>query len=160
MDADMSRIGKVQTVMGLIEPEQMGITMMHEHLLIDMRCRYAPGEEATAVAFGEAPFTPELRTDILHNPMGNRDNVLMLSEREAIDEALYFKQAGGGTVVDTTTLGLGRDPLALRRISSATGLHVSMATGYYVYLSHPADMDSRTEDQLFEGMVHDIEVGV
>ena len=36
------RVGKVQTVLGLIEPEQMGTTLMPEHLLIDMRCRYLP----------------------------------------------------------------------------------------------------------------------
>ena len=154
------RVGKVQTVRGLIEPDQMGITLMHEHLLIDMRCRYAPSPEASGVAFGESLVSFRRLTDILHDPLGNRDNVVMLDEGESIQEALVFKQAGGGTMVDTTTLGLGRDPAALRRISAATGLHVSMGAGYYVYLSHPPDMDDRSEGQLYEQMVRDIDEGV
>src|SRR5262245_30918777 len=117
-----ARVGKVQTVRGLVEPEQMGITLMHEHLLIDFRCRMVEPTEATRVRVSQAAFSPHNRTDILHNPFGNLDNLLMLDEQEAVEEAMEFKLAGGGTVVDTTTVGLGRDPEALRRISAATGL--------------------------------------
>jgi predicted metal-dependent phosphotriesterase family hydrolase len=28
-------IGKVQTVLGIIDPKEMGITITHEHLLVD-----------------------------------------------------------------------------------------------------------------------------
>src|SRR2546428_12337594 len=35
-----------------------------------------------------------------------------------------------------------------------------MGAGYYVGISHPADMDSRSEEALCAEMVHDIEVGV
>src|SRR5262245_35722137 len=154
------RVGKVQTVRGLIEPAQMGITMMHEHLLIDFRCRLSHGPEATRVRFAQAPVTPKIRTDVLHEPFGNLDNLLMLDEQEAIEEAMELRWAGGGTVVDTTTVGLGRDPQALRRISAATGLNVSMGAGYYVRLSHPPDMDSRSEDQIFREIVHDVDEGV
>ena len=33
-----SLFGKVQTVLGLIKPEDLGVTLMHEHLLIDQSC--------------------------------------------------------------------------------------------------------------------------
>src|SRR5689334_6475455 len=101
----MERVGKVQTVLGLIEPEQMGTTLMHEHLLIDMQCRYAPPEGDPAV--GDRPYTVERRMDILYEPTTNRDNLMLLDEQESIAEILQFKNAGGGTVVDTTTIGIG-----------------------------------------------------
>ena len=154
------RSGKVQTVRGLIEPAEMGVTLMHEHLLIDWRHRFTPPAEASRVAFSRARVTPELRAAILHEPLDNLDNLLLLDEQDAVDEALRFTHAGGGTLVDMSNRGLGRDPLALRRISAATGLHVSMGAGYYVGISHPPDMDSRTEDELCAEMVRDIEVGV
>jgi phosphotriesterase-related protein len=157
---EAERIGKVQTVRGLIEPQQMGITLMHEHLVIDLRHRYSPPDEASRIVFGEAPVTPERLWDVQYDPFGNLDNVVLFDEQTAIDEVMQFKLAGGGTIVDTTTRGLGRDPLALRRISAATGLHVTMGAGYYVYMSHPPDMDERTEDQLFEEIVRDVDVGV
>jgi phosphotriesterase-related protein len=84
--------------------------------------------------------------DILYDAFGNLDNTMILDEQEAIDEVMLFRRAGGFTIVDTTTLGLGRDPLALRRISPATGLNISMGAGYYVEMSHPKDMDQRSED--------------
>lgn len=157
---DALRTGKVQTVGGLIEPEQMGITLMHEHLLCDLSCRFEPHPEASRIVFGQARFSPELRTDILYDAFGNLDNTMILDEQESIEEVMRFKLAGGGTIVDTTTLGLARDPLALRRISAATGLHVSMGAGYYVHLSHPSDMDERSEEQIYEEIVRDVEVGV
>ena len=30
------RTGKIQTVLGLIEPDELGVTLAHEHSLIDM----------------------------------------------------------------------------------------------------------------------------
>ncbi|MDI1430830.1 phosphotriesterase family protein [Polyangium sorediatum] len=152
------RVGKVQTVLGLIEPEQMGTTLMHEHLLIDMRCRYLPPEGDPSL--GELPYAIERRMDILSDPAGNRDNVMLLDEQEAIAEILEFKKAGGGTVVDTTTLGIGRDPRALARIAETTGLHVTMGAGYYAAVSHPSDMDALSEGEIYEQIVREVNEGV
>ncbi len=154
------RIGKVQTVRGLIEPHEMGITMMHEHLVMDFRHRYGPPAEIGRIVLADAPLTVERRMDVLYDPFGNIDNLKLFDEQTAIDEVMQFKLAGGGTIVDATTVGLGRDPFALRRISAASGLHVSMGAGYYVYISHPPDMDERSEDSIFEEIVHDVNLGV
>ena len=54
-----------------------------------------------------------------YDPFRNRDNLELLDEDTAVSEALLFKRAGGGTVVDVTTLGIGRDPLAPRPESPA-----------------------------------------
>lgn len=153
-----ARAGKVQTVLGLIEPEQVGMTMMHEHLLIDMRCRYQPPEGDPAA--GELPYAIERRTDILYDPAGTRDNLALLDEQEAIAEALELRKGGGGTLVDTTTIGIGRDPEALARISRASGLNVTMGAGYYSAISHPSGMDDMTEDAIFEQIVREVEEGV
>ena len=39
----------------------------------------------------------------------------------ATGELQRFKRAGGSTLVDMTTVGIGRDPLALKKIASRTG---------------------------------------
>ncbi|MAT08623.1 MAG: aryldialkylphosphatase, partial [Chloroflexi bacterium] len=36
--ASTERTGKIQTVLGLIEPDELGITLTHEHALIDLSC--------------------------------------------------------------------------------------------------------------------------
>ena len=88
------------------------------------------------------------------------DGSRMFEETVAIEDVLEFKHAGGGSFVDTTSVGIGRDPLALTRISRATGLNVVMGSSYYVTYSHPPDMDERTEDQLTDEIVTDVTVGV
>ncbi len=86
--------------------------------------------------------------------------MVLLDEQMAVEETLKFKLAGGGSLVDVTSIGIGRDPLALARISRATGLNLIMGGGHYVPWAHPADMDERTEESITDDLVKDITVGV
>ena len=43
----------------------------------------------------------------------SRDDLTLLDEALAIEEAGHFSAAGGETIVDLTSRGLTRDPLAL-----------------------------------------------
>ena len=62
--------------------------------------------------------------------------------------------SGAGTNLESFAL------LLRTRISRATGLNVVMGGGYYVPLSHPADMDALSEDSIYEEIVRDVTVGV
>ena len=52
--------GAVQTVFGPIEPSELGITLTHEHLLIDLRCYWSEPEEAGARAYVDNPVKIDL----------------------------------------------------------------------------------------------------
>jgi phosphotriesterase-related protein len=91
--------------------------------------------------------------------MENIDNMQLLDEQEAINEAMLFKKVGGRTIVDVTNVGLGRDPQALARVARATGLNIIMGTGYFLEGSHPKDMPVKTEEQLLEEIVRDVTEG-
>jgi phosphotriesterase-related protein len=97
---------------------------------------------------------------VRHNFSSNFDNLQLLDERVARDEALLFKHAGGQTFVDPTNRGLARDPLALARVARATGLNIIMGSGYYVDAAHPPDMDRRTADDITRELVTDLTEGV
>ena len=71
-----------------------------------------------------------------------------------------YKQFGGDTIVDATSLGIGRDPVGLARISRATGVNVIMGGSHYVDQAHPEDMGERAEEEIFEKIVEDVTVGV
>ena len=152
--------GRIQTVLGPIEPEQLGITLMHEHMLIDTTCYFREPEEATLRTLRDMPFYPEMtsRSDGLYNH--HLDGSRMFDETAAIEEVLEFKHVGGSSFVDTTPVGIGRDPGALARISRATGLNIVMGSSYYVTYAHPPDMDDRTEDQITAEIIADVTVGV
>ena len=151
--------GHVQTVLGPIEPAAMGVTLPHEHLLIDFKVMFAEPAAASDTGRAWEPVSLANLGWVRQNFNGNLDNLRLTDERLAADEIALFKQAGGQTVVDPTPKALARDPLALARIARATGLNVVMGAGYYVASSHPPDMDRRTVDELAREMIADVAAG-
>ena len=154
------RTGKVQTVNGPLEPSELGITLMHEHVFCDLRARFREPAEITKRAFAHRPFETRDRWRVTANPLSNLDNLMVDNMEDAVNELLDFKKAGGRTLVDQTTRGLGRDPDAIRAVSNLTGLNIIAGTGYYVEMTHPADMPTRSEESLAEEMTREILQGV
>ncbi len=152
--------GHVQTVLGTIAPTQMGITLPHEHLLIDFKVMFAEPASASDKGRAYEPVSLANLGWVRQNFNANLDNLRLTDEQVAADEILLFKHAGGSTVIDPTPKTLARDPLALARIARATGLNVVMGAGYYVAASHPPDMDKRSVDDLAREMIADVTTGV
>jgi len=151
---------KVQTVLGLVAPEDLGITLPHEHLVSDGSCWFVEPSEATEISMVHHPVTLDILWWLRYHLFQNMDDLLLLDEQEAIEEARRFKLAGGNSIVELSSIGLGRDPAALARISRATGLNVIMGSGYYLAVSHGPEMDAKTEEQISGEIVRDITVGV
>lgn len=152
--------GMAQTVLGPVEPATLGPTSTHEHLLIDFICMFTPPSEASEKHKAYQPVALENLGWVSYNPFRNHDNLLLLDIETAISEAMLFKRAGGGTIVDATTIGIGRDPKALAGIARATGLNVVMGAGYYVDAVHPEDMNDKTEADVAQEIVAEITTGV
>ncbi|MBM3948845.1 MAG: hypothetical protein FJ312_06350 [SAR202 cluster bacterium] len=152
--------GKIQTVLGPIEPDQLGITQTHEHLLIDMNCYFEAPDAASERAWITADVTIENLSGAYRRWNYMPNAVQLFDEKVAIQEVLEFKYAGGNSLMDTTNIGLARDPLALTRISRATGLNVIMGASHYVPASYPADMDKRSEQAITDQIIRDLTVGV
>jgi phosphotriesterase-related protein len=154
------RSGQIQTVLGAVAPGAIGITLPHEHLLIDFTVMFAEPAAAIDKARAQEPVSLGNLGWVRQHFNASLDNLRLLDEQVAQDEIRLFEQAGGQTVVDPTPKTLGRDPHALARIARATGLNVVMGAGYYVAASHPADMDRRTVDELAREMSADVTSGV
>jgi phosphotriesterase-related protein len=152
--------GQAQTVLGPIAGEAMGITLPHEHLLIDFEVMFREPANGSERGLARQPVSLANLGWVRHNFSSNLDNLQLLDERVARDEALLFKHAGGQTFVDPTNRGLARDPLALARVARATGLNIIMGSGYYVAAAHPPDMDRRSADDLTRELVTDLTEGV
>src|SRR5712692_6857504 len=152
--------GQVQTVLGSIRADEIGVTLPHEHLLIDFEVMFVEPTAPRDKARSREPVSLANLGWVRQNFNANLDNLRLVDEQVAQDEILLFRDAGGRTVVDPTPKTLSRDPLALARIARATGLHVVMGAGYYVAASHPPDMDRRTVDDLAREMIADVTSGV
>jgi phosphotriesterase-related protein len=124
----------VQTVLGPIDPADLGITLPHEH---------------TQIALWHIPA----RWDYWQL---TRDEPLILEELGA------FRDAGGRSLVDLTLPGVGRDPAWLAGIARATALNVVMGCGWYRGAYYPAEarIDRRSVDDLAEELVREATDGV
>jgi phosphotriesterase-related protein len=152
--------GKALTVLGAVDGGALGITLPHEHLLIDFAVMFKEPPAASDKGLAYQPVGLSNVGWVRQNFNANLDNLRLLDEQTARDEIMLFRHAGGQTVVDPTNVSLSRDPLALARISRATGLNIVMGAGYYVAASHPADMDRRSEDSIVAEIVREVTVGV
>ncbi|WP_288192174.1 phosphotriesterase-related protein [uncultured Phyllobacterium sp.] len=148
------------TVNGPIAAEALGITLMHEHILNDCRCWWhapkTPERQYLAGGFVCMEILGELKQD----PFVNKHNITLDDEPLAISELRAFANAGGKTVVEPTCRGIGRNPLALRRIAKAAGLNVVMGAGYYLGSSHPAEVAAMTVGDIANEIVREAVEGV
>jgi predicted metal-dependent phosphotriesterase family hydrolase len=95
---------RVNTVLGPIKPDTLGVTLMHEHILVDFvgADRIAPGRY-------------------------DAEEVI----RTALRYLRKLRDAGCRTLVECTPAFLGRNPALLTRLSEASRLQIVTNTGIY-----------------------------
>ncbi|CAL8313046.1 N-acetyltaurine hydrolase [Gadus morhua] len=146
--------GKVLTVLGPIDPDQLGRTMTHEHLTMTFECCYfspPPGDQV------ENPFQMQHMFWLRQNPYGNHENLLLKQENSAVrEELLAYKKAGGGAMVENTTTGIDRDLPTIRQMSKETGVHVIGGAGYYVDATHTEATKRMTVEELSVVMADEV----
>jgi phosphotriesterase-related protein len=152
--------GKAMTVRGAVPLDALGTTLMHEHLLLDARSWWHRPTEPERLHLTGAPVHAGIIGELRMDPFASLDNCRLDDEKLAIAELLPFKALGGATVVDPTCRGIGRDPLALKRISEATGLNVVMGAGYYLQGSQPPAVAQMSADAIADEIVRDALEGV
>ena len=123
----------IQTVLGAIKPEELGITLMHEHVL----CDFGGADQA-----GPGRYDPE-------------EVVLVM-----LPHLISLRQAGGNTLVDCTPNFLGRDVSLLKRLSEESRLHLITCTGYYKGVSLPRQVAESSADQVTATLVAEAEEGI
>lgn len=151
---------RAQTVLGPIEPSKLGITLTHEHLVADQTIYFQLPTQANEREYATSPVNLQNLAWVRFHPYLNKDNLRLDDEELMVKEVSRFKNAGGCTIVDPTSNGIGRDPEALRRISLRTGLNIIAGSGYYVSLTHPRDIGSKSIGDIRDEIVRDIRVGI
>jgi phosphotriesterase-related protein len=121
--------GQVQTVLGAVAPGDLGFTLPHEHTKCSL-------------------WWIENRWDYWE---------LIGDEPRINEELAAYKALGGGTLVDVTPIGIGRDLARLARLSQATGLHIVAGAGWYRQAYYPAEarIDRRSIDDLADEIVQE-----
>ncbi|XP_033114628.1 phosphotriesterase-related protein-like [Anneissia japonica] len=151
--------GKIQTVLGPIDPSTLGRTLTHEHLhMTYTSCFQAPRDEDREMI--DAPIVMRNLNHIKHFPYSNKANLNLHSDGDAIIEELeMFKKRGGSCIVEVSPIGIGRNIKTLADYSKKTGVHIVSGTGYYLACSMPPEMDTMKEEEIVAGMKYDLTEG-
>lgn len=134
----------ITTVRGDMEPEQLGFTLSHEHLIQDM-----------GVFSGIRQFLPpvdakktELKNENMRFLWGSgafyNEEVLRCDTDEylemIINEVAYYKEAGGSSIIECSVQGLNGRPFTdLVTISEKTGVHIIAGLGFYTAATMPKE---------------------
>ncbi len=120
----------IQTVLGPIEASQLGRTMAHEHLSVD-----------------------------LGSVRGDEDSVFTASDL-VFGEMSRLSAVGVQSVVEVSCIDMGRDVRALELISRESGLNVICSTGFYLEKYHPAWLADAPVSRIEESMRAEFEQGI
>ena len=129
----------IQTVLGPIDPDRLGVCLPHEHIWCDQRL----GPRADLLA-ATRPESTYMRLD---------DFDVMVSELRA------YRQAGGEAMVDVTCDGWGRDLDVLARLSETCGVHIVATSGFYIEPHIPGFVHEWSTGRLADHMTREIEAG-
>lgn len=148
--------GRVMTVRGPILVSDMGVTLMHEHILVDASGKWVPPSATEDLYLIDRQVSIEILGDLRMNPLACRDNCRITDQNIAVEELMRFKNLGGQTVVDPTNIGIGRNPEALKHISDLTGLNIIMGAGYYLDPTLPPYVAKESIEQLCRRIEYDL----
>jgi len=150
----------IETVWGAIPPEDLGITLMHEHTVSDLRCLAKEPAEASMKKLFEGLVTIEVLGALRRDPTRCKDNLVLADEDLVANELMWFRRWGGRSIIDLTLPGTGRDPYAQRKISAATGLNIIAATGWYTEPTFPDFIKDKSVEELCDIMVKELVEGI
>jgi predicted metal-dependent phosphotriesterase family hydrolase len=127
---------QVMTVTGPIDAQRLGLTLMHEHVMVDF------------IGAGK-----------VSRDRYNSDEVFGI----ALPHLKRIRELGCRTFVDCTPNWLGRDAALLQRLSKASGLQIVTNTGYYGARSHqflPAHVERETSEQIAARWIAEFKDGI
>jgi phosphotriesterase-related protein len=99
-----SPISKINSVTGEFSIDSLGLTLIHEHMLVDF-----------------------IGADSINSDRWNRDSVV----QKVLPYLLEVKKHGVKTILDCTPSFLAKDPLLLKELSEKSGIQILTNTGYY-----------------------------
>lgn len=152
--------GRVMTVRGPISAHDLGITLMHEHVFIDLSFLWDSPTSEWQRPLVDGEITLANRGLLQVDPYVSRTNLVLDDLDLAVAELAPFRQLGGGSVVDLTITGIRPQPARLRQVSEQTGLHIVAGGGCYTQRSHPPEVAALSEAQLLERLLHEIANGL
>lgn len=120
----------IRTVLGDVNPQDLGITYCHEHIIMDLS-------------------SVRLEQDSILSDRQDMESELQLAQ-----------QHGVASVIEVTNIGMGRNVVLLQEIARNLQLHIICSTGFYKEEYYPTYIISKSPAEISELMVREIQRGI
>ena len=150
----------LRTVLGDVDPSEMGVTLPHEHILCDSSAWFRQPTDPLGVLLAGAEPTLENLWWMRQYPNSNRPLLCLDDVDVAVRELDAYAELGGRTVVDLSCVGLGGQPEQLAVVSRRTGLNLVLGAGFYVAASLSEEVRQATVDDLATRIIRDLTEGI
>ncbi|MFW5896765.1 MAG: hypothetical protein ACOCVQ_01615, partial [Bacillota bacterium] len=130
----------IRTVLGDIDPGDLGFCQTHEHTWCDFR-------------LAERDY---LNGTVVQDPT----NTMIFDDKERmIEELKAYYEMGGRALVDVTTNHWRLDSETLKELSEESGVKIVITGGFYIEPTLPKWLDDLSLDEVTEKMVAEVEEG-
>lgn len=150
------------TVNGDISTEELGVTLTHEHLSLNLDKFFTPLPSQYAKYVNEK-ITAENFKFIKQYPYCNKFN-LRLDDKESEEAVMIdvaeFKNLGGGSIVENTNYELDRNLEFLHQVAQKTGVNVIAGTGHHIEISQRVQTLNMRVEEIVDLYSREIEEGV
>ena len=120
----------IRTVLGDIGRDDLGFTLAHEHLILDL------------------------------NRVRNDGVSFIQDIDEVVPEIQMAQKQGIEAVFEVSTIDLQRDVKKLKQISEMTGLKIVCSTGYYLSEYHPKWLDDASKEEIADVYIKELTEGI
>lgn len=148
------------TVNGEIKKEDLGVTLPHEHLFISSMYEFKGPYEAVKEKISNQKLTIKNLYFAINNPWSIKDNLLLNDEKLATSEVVKFKEVGGSTIIEVSSIGCGRSPKAIRNVSINAGVNIIIGCGYYLEETLPQWVFKKSKSDLIKEIINEIYYGI
>ena len=153
--------GYVQTILGPVKKEDLGITLPHEHLFNDLSGCVDEPFYAYSDLIKDKPVSPAIAYGLRYDPYCNKDNMAEKEVPDVVAEVQNLMSVGGKSLVDATgSRSIGRNVPKMLEVAKQTGLQVIAATGYYLSKFETEEKLLRPIDVIAKEYDHDLHVGM
>ncbi len=142
----------IRTVQGPIAADKTGITLGHEHLLIDLRGLWENPPAERAYLIDQEP-TLENRGALTRNPYDSKPNLRIDDPELILQELQHYRAAGGQSLIDLTTVGIRPDPEMLGAIAEHSGVQIIAGCGYYRQPLLPEELHERNSEAIADDLL-------
>lgn len=151
----------VQTVLGEKPASELGRILTHEHVALSFGAFYVPPPnhlkrffdrkiELSNVGFlKQYPYSSQY--NVAFNDKDTADAVL--------EDLKFFRECGGGTIVENSNHGLNRNIALMKELSKQTGVNIIAGTGHYVALTQSSGTLALSKENMYDLIVREMTVG-